>query len=109
MPAVNFERMPRAATTIGAKPNQAVQWSTPGRWKNQTLAPNQDAIYHTDLYDTTEWRTSTNAPGHQVTDLAPCRVHDVRTGSAISRLDQNGISDRSLALAGRSEDAPLEI
>ena len=45
MPAVNYERMLRAALANGAKANQVVYWSRPVNWKNQTLTPNPDTIY----------------------------------------------------------------
>jgi hypothetical protein len=52
MPAVNFDRMLRAAIDNGGKANQMIYWSQPVNSKNQTLTPNPDTIYLNPFYDT---------------------------------------------------------
>lgn len=52
MPAVNFDRMLKAAIDNGGKANQMIYWSQPVNSKNQTLTPNPDTIYLNPFYDT---------------------------------------------------------
>ena len=52
MPAVNFDRMLRAAIDNGGKANQMIYWSQPVNSRNQTLTPNPDTIYLNPFYDT---------------------------------------------------------
>ena len=51
MPAVNFDRMLRAAIDNGGNANQMIYWSQPVNSKNQTLTPNPDTIYLNPFYD----------------------------------------------------------
>ena len=66
MPAVNFDRMLRAAIDSGGKANQMIYWSQPVNSKNQTLTPNPDTIYLNPFYDTR------NGPG--VLEIPPAET-----------------------------------
>ena len=52
MPAVNFELLRQATSSIGAADNQVVFWSRLPDWKNQTLTPNPDTLYFFPFYNT---------------------------------------------------------
>lgn len=55
MPAVNYDLMLREMLTkTEGKVNQALYWSRPVDWHNQTLTPNPDAIYFMVFFDTKE-------------------------------------------------------
>ncbi len=73
IPAVNYERMLKAARDNGAKLNQVVYWSKPVNAKNQTLTPNPDTIYLNPFYDTTE--------GPVVVEIPPADADHVIVGS----------------------------
>jgi hypothetical protein len=84
MPAVNYERMLRAALANGAKANQVVYWSRPVNWKNQTLTPNPDTIYLNPFYDTTV--------GPVVLEIPPAEGDAVIVGS-VDDAWQNALED----------------
>ena len=73
MPAVNFDRMLRAAIKNGGKANQMVFWSRPVNSKNQTLTPNPDTIYLNPFYDTRN--------GPVVLEIPPAQPDAVIVGS----------------------------
>ncbi len=73
MPAVNFDRMLRAAIKNGGKANQMIFWSRPVNSKNQTLTPNPDTIYLNPFYDTRK--------GPVVLEIPPAQPDAVIVGS----------------------------
>ena len=78
MPAVNFDRMLRAAIDNGGKANQMIYWSQPVNSKNQTLTPNPDTIYLNPFYDTRN--------GPVVLEIPAAEPDNVIVGS-IDRID----------------------
>jgi len=54
MPAVNAELIFQAMRDAKADFNEAVYWSRPVDWKNQTLTPNPDTIYLMPIFNTKE-------------------------------------------------------
>lgn len=84
MPAVNFDRMLRAAIANGAQSNQMVYWSRPVNSKNQTLTPNPDTIYLNPFYDTRS--------GPVVLEIPAAETDNVIVGS-IDNAWQNALED----------------
>src|ERR1700709_1130472 len=55
MAAVNYDLMlQEMLTKTAGKVNQAIYWSRPLDWHNQTLTPNPDAIYFLAFFNTKE-------------------------------------------------------
>jgi hypothetical protein len=100
MPAVNFERMLRAASDHSAKGNQVVYWSRPVNWKDQTLTPNPDTIYFNPFYDTTG--------GPVVLEIPPTDGDSVIVGS-VDDAWQNALEDVGQAGADKGKGAKYLI
>ncbi len=100
IPAVNYERMLKAAIDNGAKPNQVVYWSRPVNWKNQTLTPNPDTIYLNPFYDTSE--------GPVVVEIPPAEADHVIVGS-FDVAWQNALADVGPAGADKGKGAKYLI
>ena len=74
MPAVNAELMFQAMRDAKGDINQAVYWSRPVSWKNQTLTPNPDTIYLMPFYNTKD-------AGPMVLEIPPADKENSITGS----------------------------
>lgn len=96
MPAVNFDRMLRAAIDNGGKANQMIYWSQPVNSKNQTLTPNPDTIYLNPFYDTRN--------GPVVLEIPPAETDSVIVGS-IDNSWQNALEDVGPAGADKGNGA----
>lgn len=100
MPAVNFDRMLRAAIDNGGKANQVIYWSQPVNSKNQTLTPNPDTIYLNPFYDTRN--------GPVVLEIPPAEPTAVIVGS-IDNSWQNALEDVGPAGADKGKGAKYLI
>jgi len=100
MPAVNFDRMLKAARDNGGKPNQMVFWSRPVNSHNQTLTPNPDTIYLNPFYDTRN--------GPVVLEIPPVDGDAVIVGS-IDNSWQNALEDVGPAGADKGKGAKYLI
>ena len=100
MPAVNFDRMLRAAIANGGKANQMIYWSQPVNSKNQTLTPNPDTIYLNPFYDTRN--------GPVVLEIPAAETDAVIVGS-IDNSWQNALEDVGPAGADKGTGAKYLI
>jgi hypothetical protein len=94
MPAVNFDRMLKAAIANGGDANQMIFWSQPVNSKNQTLTPNPDTIYLNPFYDTRK--------GPIVLEIPPAEANAVIVGS-IDNAWQNALEDVGPAGADKGD------